>query len=614
MDSDEETIYSYESEDADFYMQSLLALPDSEKDSAIDSMTESETFYVNVCFGTDRASFCEATAAAKVLHGPAFNGYVYFFFPIARGPLESKTHLARIWGFDPNIPIVIRFCHFIVMNNTPVSRKDFLVTVYQGDEPPVSSFNSVTKNITEVSFDKNVEDGEIASDSAHVKVIELISNIPFRIGDQIKNIVEEFLLKNVNGSDHGGTGFLKILMESQQKKCIQCTYRNQPEAITCEMCQGAKFVQVTEDGLLIQLYSHLNKKISRLHFSCINCDENHLPHTIQPALPSVCQRELCQWALTEYGIGRISTDDLALNAEVVDLLLAMTKAAAMSPRNKDILQPFPLVFLEKEKELDPENPDYNKMKELGDHLPSMQQIAASKNESHLIEICTEKGDLMELCKHKGKLVYGLLQWIITSCPASVVSLQGNCRLRSMGTPHQFWIQSASPEQEETFSKAKANHGSTFAFHGSAIENWHCILREGLKNVSGTPLQLHGAAHGKGVYFSPQAAVSSGYSKIQPLSSFVNHDENPNANIFISDKEVRIMALCEIIDTDIRRHGNIWVVPNDKHVIVRFLFVFVPTSSGFAEDFKEANRCNTTNASFRDEIIAIHGQIIDAGTY
>lgn len=62
-----------------------------------------------------------------------------------------------------------------------------------------------------------------------------------------------------------------------------------------------------------------------------------------------------------------------------------------------------------------------------------------------------------------------------------------------------------------------------AFHGSYTENWHSsmdcswvlftpvVLRNGLRNASGTKFQLHGAAYGSGIYISPHAAVSFGYT-------------------------------------------------------------------------------------------------------
>jgi hypothetical protein len=46
----------------------------------------------------------------------------------------------------------------------------------------------------------------------------------------------------------------------------------------------------------------------------------------------------------------------------------------------------------------------------------------------------------------------------------------------MHTPHQFLLLSSPPAKEAAFQEAKKKHGSTFAFHGSSIENWHSIIR------------------------------------------------------------------------------------------------------------------------------------------
>lgn len=72
----------------------------------------------------------------------------------------------------------------------------------------------------------------------------------------------------------------------------------------------------------------------------------------------------------------------------------------------------------------------------------------------------------------------------------------------MGTRHQYLLLSAPPEKENIFRELKEKHGSTYAFHGSSVENWHSILRKGLVNASGTRLQVNGAAYGSGIYLSP----------------------------------------------------------------------------------------------------------------
>jgi hypothetical protein len=78
----------------------------------------------------------------------------------------------------------------------------------------------------------------------------------------------------------------------------------------------------------------------------------------------------------------------------------------------------------------------------------------------------------------------------------------------------------------------------------SVENWHCILRNGLKNASGTKLQLNGAAYGKGIYISPNATVSFGYSQIASVApqrtSYKTSD-----NLFLNNNtNFKCVALCE----------------------------------------------------------------------
>ena len=49
---------------------------------------------------------------------------------------------------------------------------------------------------------------------------------------------------------------------------------------------------------------------------------------------------------------------------------------------------------------------------------------------------------------------------------------------------------------QEFQALKAKYGSQTAFHGSTIENWHCIVNTGLRNFSGTDKQKTGALFGE----------------------------------------------------------------------------------------------------------------------
>jgi hypothetical protein len=50
-------------------------------------------------------------------------------------------------------------------------------------------------------------------------------------------------------------------------------------------------------------------------------------------------------------------------------------------------------------------------------------------------------------------------------------------------------------------QSKQKNGSIYCWHGSSLENWYSIMRNGLRNLSNTSLMTAGAAYGAGIYAS-----------------------------------------------------------------------------------------------------------------
>lgn len=118
---------------------------------------------------------------------------------------------------------------------------------------------------------------------------------------------------------------------------------------------------------------------------------------------------------------------------------------------------------------------------------------------------------------------GVLRWIIASnrsCILQVDSIDLSTKSseeRVSGMPDymQFRFAQGAPDKEQRFVESvrqnidpkKIEFPTLFAWHGSSLHNWHSIVREGLhfKDI------INGRACGNGVYFSPQAMTSLGYS-------------------------------------------------------------------------------------------------------
>jgi hypothetical protein len=94
----------------------------------------------------------------------------------------------------------------------------------------------------------------------------------------------------------------------------------------------------------------------------------------------------------------------------------------------------------------------------------------------------------------------------------------------------------------------------FLYHGSSPPRFHSILRNGLKNCSGTNLQAHGAAYGNGIYATDDLNLGMSYA----YGSSSKH----------------ILVVMEAIGkkSDYAKTCNIYVIPREEMQKIRFVLV------------------------------------------
>lgn len=332
-----------------------------------------------------------------------------------------------------------------------------------------------------------------------------------------------------------------------------------------------------ERGKISQIMRYMLLRLPTLHEYCAMCDE---PHTAPPMIQrTVCGRELCTWRFSQFGRLISDAESVNISAEVVDLLTCMAIHACRSSRRDLIFDPFPTLFLDgaSAPALSADTPDRIAMLQ-----KVMDDLEAVRLESkHSGASWVARSDLM---RQRSELVRPMLQWITQSNRSVVVPLREEQRIPSLGTEWQYLLVCATPERESVFQKLKQKHGAAFAFHGSTIENWHSILRNGLKNASHTRLMTSGAAHGKGIYLSPKSAVSARYTRIacqgagqvsatdKPIASKSATEEAGNRRIPLAN--LQMLAICEVVhDDSLRVHGDIWVASQEENVVARFFLVY-----------------------------------------
>uniref|UniRef100_A0AAY4BM86 Poly [ADP-ribose] polymerase n=1 Tax=Denticeps clupeoides TaxID=299321 RepID=A0AAY4BM86_9TELE len=373
---------------------------------------------------------------------------------------------------------------------------------------------------------------------------------------------------------------------------------------------GAKAVPLRDRGFLVQIMEYAEQRIPVLNEFCVVCDEPHVFQNGPMLRPTVCERELCVFAFQTLGVMNEAADEIATGAQVVDLLVSMCRSALESPRKVVIFEPYPSVVDPNDSQalaFNPRKKDYDRVMRALNSLTSIREMS----QASYLEI------KRQMDKHD-PLAHPLLQWIISSNRSHIVKLPVTRQLKFMHTPHQFLLLSSPPAKESNFRAAKKHFSSTFAFHGSHIENWHSILRNGLVVASNTRLQLHGAIYGSGIYLSPLSSISFGYSgmnkKQQKVTSKDESATNSKTNVhqqsqkkekgqqpqFLQSKNLKCIALCEVITSpDLHKHGDIWVVPNTDHVCTRFFFVYEDGQVGDTS-------INTQDPSIHREILRVIG--------
>ncbi|XP_065796369.1 protein mono-ADP-ribosyltransferase PARP6 isoform X3 [Muntiacus reevesi] len=368
-------------------------------------------------------------------------------------------------------------------------------------------------------------------------------------------IIQDSMLK-------GKLGVPDLRVGRLMNRSISCTMKNPKVEVfgyppSPQVSGHCKNIPTLEYGFLVQIMKYAEQRIPTLNEYCVVCDEQHVFQNGSMLKPAVCTRELCVFSFYTLGVMSGAAEEVATGAEVVDLLVAMCRAALESPRKSIIFEPYPSVVDPTDPKtlaFNPKKKNYERLQKALDSVMSIREMT--------------QGSYLEIKKQMDKLdplAHPLLQWIISSNRSHIVKLPLSRQLKFMHTSHQFLLLSSPPAKEARFRTAKKLYGSTFAFHGSHIENWHSILRNGLVNAS--------------------------YTKLQTRSI---------QSRFLQSRNLNCIALCEVITSkDLQKHGNIWVCPVSDHVCTRFFFVYEDGQVG------DAN-INTQDPKIQKEIMRVIG--------
>lgn len=287
-----------------------------------------------------------------------------------------------------------------------------------------------------------------------------------------------------------------------------------------------------QEAPLLYLILEIVDAVMDLSNHCCQCGEQL---SISCIKPTACNKALCKFQLGRLGIGSSVVQEIRRDPVAADFIFSAFACACGS----QYLNPAPPKDIAKA------------CRSLSSQLPPMREIADSYT------------DDIDLGSVLGKDALEALRWIICTVDAQFISLPRELHLKEIPAQIQLMSIMASPAQEAEFQRLKQRHGSVLMWHGSFGDRWHAILRNGLKNGSGTQLQAHGTAHGSGIYLAPEASSSFGYC--HPAQN--QYSRSALGNPFTAIAMVEVAKVPEL-----KNHGWCSTIVREEAVIVRMLFL------------------------------------------
>lgn len=294
---------------------------------------------------------------------------------------------------------------------------------------------------------------------------------------------------------------------------------------------------------LVDLYSFVERKIIFLMEYCIVCDKKL---DFSGLKPTCCYDSKCIFAYEEMGLGVDPISELRVNPEISELLIIIASTSlkrCTSIRNQKIWNSIPTHF-------------YNDSGRKNS-FDRMEESFNLLNDNTIFDII-DKNDFST----KSDL-YQLIKFIFNFNRAGLTIISDNDKLKVMNTKHQYYLTMHNSSHESNFIKLKEKYGSEYVWHGTSIYNLQHIIQFGLKNYSNTSMMSSGAAYGSGIYFSKKSSVSGNYSL--PIITDIK------TKYF--DDVIKCIFYCEVVNLNLFKRGEYYVVPDQNYVNVRMIFVY-----------------------------------------
>ncbi|KAJ7757963.1 hypothetical protein B0H16DRAFT_1314107 [Mycena metata] len=357
-------------------------------------------------------------------------------------------------------------------------------------------------------------------------------------------------------------------------------------------------------------FCYLVRRLTLCTRYCLVC-HNKLNTEFEALKPYVCDRPLCTYQYYAHNRGASLEYEIIHNPETVDLLLSLTYSAAAEgavdeplpvgmalrvppPDKARITIPPPSNIHAYHQPAAPAPAPTNFVYAIGndglvdfdtlpvehmrasiagliDTLPSIddmkrhleRKVKPGKSKPRLKEM--ENGTILPAA-------WSILRWCVASCTAYLeeMSSEEQCIQGLDPAWRQFRFSVGAPDAEAKFQKAQQKSTATdpnakkypsiYAFHGSALRNWHSIIRHGLW----FKIVANGRAYGDGVYLAKEAQTSMSHYAASARACWRKSKLGPTS----------CMALAELVNLPHQFVSSSphYVIKDTEWIMCRYLLV------------------------------------------
>ncbi len=245
---------------------------------------------------------------------------------------------------------------------------------------------------------------------------------------------------------------------------------------------------------------------------CIACGK---PLDVVSKELMTCGREDCLIAVEEILVGNPVTRLVSDFPVVSTVHLYLATKALQSDDALSVVDPFPLYFLKDGSDYWVKRGSlavlsdlhhYHDIERLRSLLPtSLNDVSLSSMNKWCQPWMSSVIDDAKLRKTLGEELYRWIRFVLLSGQKH--------RLTTLALPSHLhnneaiWLaMSPTPIEDETYQG-----DLHMLFHGSRIDRWYSILRNGLQTLSKTVMQTHGHVHGAGIYLTNQLKTAQHYA-------------------------------------------------------------------------------------------------------